>query len=451
MRCDGVHPTCGQCARAGRSEDCEYTNGQRRARVEILQESIRQVESRIYDLEHPHQQQPVVRLHQPYEPAPSRISSPRKCWVSFTLWFSTGLTLPRINTFLSYSSEFGFFLNGTRFRESSLIRQPIGHHERPTAALLSVVYLCALRLTQDPQLVTHEPTFLSRALKFASQGLSSTHPQKVLHNLQAEILLAYYFFACGRFVEGKYHTATAVSLGLSSGLHLVRSSTAPSSNLLLRPQDAIEEGERIHACWIVITLDMAWAVAQGENPNLDHQQQNSAVDTPWPLEMGDYAKGLFSPTARYSNTLHKFVNNISTSDTGMSTIAMFSKASILWQRADSFGREWSPDLAQTQSRNFQSAFAALDRLIDGFRAALIPPKRIPSPTPAMTRALVVAHSIAHIATIQLYNSKPLQGDANARRKRLSAANVVLNIIVTIPLQHFAFINPIMGTVWLLAC
>ncbi|KAJ7704162.1 hypothetical protein B0H16DRAFT_1829158 [Mycena metata] len=453
MRCDGVHPTCGQCARAGRAEDCEYTNGQRRARVEILQESIREAESRIYDLEHPHQAQSVVQLRQPYEATPpSRISSPRPQ--------SSMVTDEPINTFLSYSSEFGFFLNAPRFRNSALIRQPIGHHDRPTPALLFAVYLCALRLTQDPSpqsIQTHlEPTFLSQALEFASQGLSSAHPQKMLHTLQAEILLAYYFFACGRFVEGRYHTATAVSLGLSSGLHLVRSSTTlgSSSHFLPPPQDATEEGERIHACWVLITLDRAWATAQGEHLNLDHEQQNVVVDTPWPLEMDDYARGLFNPTTRYSNTLHKFLNNISTSDTGMSTIAMFSKATILWQRAESFGREWSPGaphLAQTQSRDFQRAFTVLDALIDAFRAALIPPNRIPHATPAMTRALVAAHSIAHIATIQLYNSQALQGHANARRKRLGAANIVLNIIVTIPLQHFAFIHPIMGTVWLQAC
>ncbi|KAJ7186479.1 hypothetical protein C8R46DRAFT_880094 [Mycena filopes] len=453
MKCDGVHPICGQCARAGRPEDCEYINGQRRARVEILQESISQVESRIYELENPHKKRPAVFLRQPYEPGTSRTSSPQpiRTESGATADEPPFETIQRlITTFLAYSSEFGFFLNGARFRHSALLRQPMGHYARPTPAVLSAVYLCALRLSRDanPHLTAQEPAFLSRALKFTAEGLSSPHPQKILHNLQAHVLLAYYFFACGRFLEGKYHTAAAVSLGLSSGIHWVRSTSPtlqPSESPMLPPaRDAAEEGERIHACWVLVVLDRVWAVAQDEDANLDHEQQNIAVDTPWPLEMDDYANGLFSPTARYSNTLLKFVNNVPTSDTGMSTLAMLSKAAILWQRTSSLTRLWKPDMTQNQWADFHRSLAALDSRIDAFRAALIPPNRIAHPTPAMTRALVVAHSIAHTATIQLYNGMPLRESPNATRKRLTAATVVLNILVAIPLQNFGFINPIMG-------
>jgi hypothetical protein len=38
QRCDGKQPICGQCDRAGRAEDCEYTIGQERSKVQILEE-----------------------------------------------------------------------------------------------------------------------------------------------------------------------------------------------------------------------------------------------------------------------------------------------------------------------------------------------------------------------------------------------------------------------------
>ncbi|KAK7018413.1 Zn(2)-C6 fungal-type domain-containing protein [Favolaschia claudopus] len=446
-----VHPVCGQCKRARRDEDCEYTHGQKRARAEILQESIAEIEGRIFELENPEVRRgPRVPLTQPYSAVPQP-STPPVSW-AMSDEPPTEMAQKLIDAFLAYSSEFGFFMNVPRFRASALLRQSMGHHSRPSAAVLSVVYLCGLRLSRQPQLMAQEPVFLSRALAFVANGLSSTHPQKVMHNVQAEIILGYYLFASGRFLEGKYHAASAVSLGLSSGLHLVRSTNNPMPPVLPQPLDAIEEGERIHACWSLMILDKVWAVVLEEDPHIDHQEQNLALDTPWPLELDDYEKGRLSPTARYSNTLNKFLDRVQTSDTGMSTVAMLSKASILWQRADGVARSCTPDMSRDQTTAFHESFTSLDALVDNFRASLIPPNRIPHPTPSMIRALVVAHSIAHTATIKLQSIAPLRTDPRARQKRLAAAKSVINIIVSVPLQpNFSYINPIMGTVWLASC
>jgi hypothetical protein len=69
---------------------------------------------------------------------------------------------------------------------------------------------------------------------------------------------------------------------------------------------------------------------------------------------------------------------------------------------------------------FGNEFKRLDALIDGFREALVPPNQIPNPTPSMTRTLVVAHSIAHSATVRL-QSLFAHTDVSAKRKRLAAA------------------------------
>jgi len=326
----------------------------------------------------------------------------------------------------------------------------MGHHGRPSPALLSAVYLWGLRLSGQPNLMAQEPTFLARALNLTSKGLSDTHPQRVMHTLQAEVLLSYFFFASGRSLEGKYHTAGAVSLSLSSSLHLIRSENHSSPGILPPPADTVEEGERIHAWWTVMVLDGCWAVGLCETPGFAHRDSLAMVDTPWPLESDDYAKGHLSAHRRYSHTIQNFANGVPTSDTGMSTVAMLAKASILWLRADELARGWKPGMSPQIAASFSGEFKRLDALIDRFRESLVPPNQISRPTPAMTRTLVVAHSIAHSATIRL-QSLFAHTDILAKRKRLAAARSVLGIIAAVPLRHFRYINPIMGTVWLAAC
>jgi hypothetical protein len=72
------------------------------------------------------------------------------------------------------------------------------------------------------------------------------------------------------------------------------------------------------------------------------------------------------------------------------------------------------------SAKFYADFKQLDTLIDRFRDSLVPLNQISHPTPAMTRTLVVAHSIAHAATVRLH-SLFAHTDATAKRKRLAAA------------------------------
>ncbi|KAJ7325403.1 hypothetical protein DFH08DRAFT_968635 [Mycena albidolilacea] len=68
----------------------------------------------------------------------------------------------------------------------------------------------------------------------------------------------------------------------------------------------------------------------------------------------------------------------------------------------------------------------------------------------MTWTLVVVHSIAHATTVWLH-SLFMHTDATAKCKRLAATQSVLRIIAAVPLWHFRYINPTMGTVWATAC
>ncbi|KAJ7801563.1 Zn(2)-Cys(6) binuclear cluster domain-containing protein [Mycena olivaceomarginata] len=450
-KCDGNLP-CSQCTHLNIEDDCEYTDGGKRSLAHVLQEDIDRLENRIHHLEHPHHTPKVhhaLPLHQPYHGSPgsstSRSSTPAPVCYRRKFFHTKNLSSASIDTFLPYSSEFGFFLDCSRFRNSALLPFQIGNHARPTPALLSAVYLWGLRLSGQPNLMTQEPAFLARALKLTSKGLSDTHPQRVMHTLQAEVLLSYFFFASGRSLEVSCFPARSTrsresiippvpfSLSLSSSLHLIRSENQSSARILHPPADAVEEGERIQAWWTVKILDGCWAVGLCETPGFANRDSLAMVDTPWPLESDDYARGLLSPNTRILPTV------VPTFDTGMSTVAMLAKASILWVRADELARMWKPGMPNAISAKFYADFKQLDTLID-------PLPRLS----AMTRTLVVAHSIAHAATVRLH-SLFAHTDATAKRKRLAAARSVLGIIAAVPLRHFRYINPIMGTVWTAAC
>ena len=85
QRCDGNQPICGQCDRAGRAEDCEYTTGQERSKVQILEDNISQLEARIQELQNPRTSIPRefqtpasrnMRLQEPYNSSGPTIQDP---------------------------------------------------------------------------------------------------------------------------------------------------------------------------------------------------------------------------------------------------------------------------------------------------------------------------------------------------------------------------------------
>ena len=170
---------------------------------------------------------------------------------------------------------------------------PPGHPTRPSPALIFSTYLFAIRISNDPLVKPNETSYLTRATQEAAMALSGHHPQKVLHSIQAEVLLANYFFLIGRFFEGKYHVANAVSTAVSAGLHKLRSSTSPTTPTTLPLQhDMIDEGERIICAWNVLNLDKCWAIALDDSPNFEHSTHALAakIDTPWPLDMEEFER-----------------------------------------------------------------------------------------------------------------------------------------------------------------
>ncbi|KAJ7726150.1 Zn(2)-Cys(6) binuclear cluster domain-containing protein [Mycena maculata] len=471
IKCDGERPKCGQCLRSSSFQDCEYADDGP-TRTQILEEQIAILEARIEELEKPKELRSALVLQNPYGgerrsaslPALSRGGSPVHHLPLPHSEISSGPSSPLsghtssegiplvelealTHNFLHHSSQFGFFLNIQNFREAAMGRSG----QRPTAVLLDVVHLWAIHLSGSDEFAIHEASYLSRALGTAVDALSGSHSlNTVLHSIQAEVLLTLYFLRNTRFLEGKYHLSAAVSLVISSGLHRIRSadSYAVSGPLglafrsLAAPRDAIEENERINAFWTVLTLNNCWTTADGSPSNISYTVPDARIDTPWPLDINTPSFHNQILPDLSIGTVTTFLANLP--DTGTSVTALHAKAAILFEQASRLASQYRPNMTHEHLNQFYTSFNSIDALIGGFKLLL------PTVHSHPTREMLVIHSLANVATIQLHN--PFVVDIEASRlHELAAARAVVSDLGQLPMNDLVYIDPIMGTLFMATC
>lgn len=179
-----------------------------------------------------------------------------------------------------------------------------GAQDAPHPALMNAIYVLACHFSRSPTLAEHEPRFLTRALRGISAALE--HSDRLVNVVQASSLLAVYFFAKARLLEGYYHSSSAARLAVALGLHQIRTPVwrpqqgaqyggaawngSPSTSVPLPPpHDAVELGERILAFWQVFVVDRCWSVATGlpsSLPDDDHPQLH--ISSVWPRPIYDF-------------------------------------------------------------------------------------------------------------------------------------------------------------------
>lgn len=190
------------------------------------------------------------------------------------------LKISRMEIFLRFAGSFGFFLDSERFAQSFYAPGSFGHHSRPSKSLLTAVYLTGIALSGNSILTAHEPIFLSRALQYASQAPSCVHPSNAKHSLQAEILIANYFFVRGHIEEGKSHINTGMMISMVHRAHKI----CKISNL--EGVQVVEQWERVKGFWSTYLLDKFWSIASGlSSSSPDGITGEARVDAPWPLEL----------------------------------------------------------------------------------------------------------------------------------------------------------------------
>ncbi|KAG6917196.1 hypothetical protein DXG01_003539 [Tephrocybe rancida] len=316
-----------------------------------------------------------------------------------------------------------------------MLPHTIGDMARPSPALLSVVYLWSRHLSaQGPP----EKVLLSSVLHHLSEDLSGSHPRRVLHTIQAEVLLSYYYLRNGKVLEGIHHADAALSLSIASDLHRVKSPDiiGISSQIFANP---IEEGEHIDAFWTVLALNNHWSVIQ-KSHSVYLPLQTGAVDTPWPMDAIHPESPVLPVGSR--RTLEDFLDG--RSSYGLSEKALYAKSSILFERSNAIHNVHDKDRhAIVQS----GAFAHLDSLINVVQSSFPPIDG--SNQPRSTR--VVTQMLLYAAIIKLH--RPFSHEnKSSYRKLILAAQSIAHLTRSIPSNpQGCQINPIIGVVWALAC
>jgi hypothetical protein len=371
---------------------------------------------------------------------------------------SIGTLQASFDKFFPHAQQFGFFLHITNFRRSALLAFQLGHPNRPTPGLLSVVHLFGVHFSQPEAMSNTETALLTRAVQQVATDLYSAHPNKVIQTLQAEILLSYYFMRTGFLLEAKYRAGAAVSLALGAGLHKLRSSNynVPSTLGILHDQpvllphavNGLQEAERINGFWAVLCLHKFITVA------LEHSAQvcgaleapGMQIDTPWPVDIEKFEVDMIGPDLRGNSTVRAFLNGYRGEHDSATTI--FTKAAILFHRAAHLTGQWSPSMTQRDQMAYDSAAKSVNGLIDAFRANLRPISSY-NPTDPGIRDVLLTHALVDAASIKLHwifaYAYP-----TSKEICLTAARNMVNY-GDLNLQEIGYMNPIMGNLWMTAC
>ncbi|KAJ6487611.1 hypothetical protein C8R45DRAFT_993761 [Mycena sanguinolenta] len=440
VRCDGKKPTCTPCERfTGRNlHDCEYTETGP-AQSQVLEEQISIIESRIRELEKPNEKT-SVGLHNPYKSRHHHGSSgisPSISQAAILQPRSPELFETLINTFLRHSSQLGFFLNPQMFHELSDGAAP---SQIACPALLDAVYLWGAHLSTSAPISVHEISLLSDALRTAARGLSNDScPNAIRQTIQAEMLLAQYFFRNARMLEGKYHASAAVSIVLSSGFHKIRSTNieAPVS-LISFPPNSRSEGESINAFWAVLTLNNTWLAADGSPRDLS----SAVVDTPWPLDIYAYPQEPELLPLQSSSTIESFLSNVP--DRGTSLSALHAKAAIVFEQASRLAR-FTENITLQNPQTLADEFGNLEKVIETLGQLLPPLEKNGSHS-----LLLIVHSLVQVAIIQVHNPFVFKHEVS-RSRALSAGMAVVEFVRQTNLGDFEYIDAIVGTLWMAAC
>jgi hypothetical protein len=390
-----------------------------------------------------------------------------------TLPGSVELTgLIRVDAFLDNFSQVGFFLNGSTFRRSALLAVPSRCHDRPLSALLTAVYMWGSRFSAAPRHpVYNENAFLVCTLQNLQQDLGGNHPHRVMHGIQAEILLSLYYLTLGRPVEGIHHSGAAVSLAISAGLHFINSESSiftvppvPDTSFP-PPSNGLEMVEQINAFWTVVIVNNHWVVAYGSPSAIPYCDM--PIDTPWPIDLDESVSSvsnfstcstllyrsdpeyqdLFNPTVGGGGgTVSKFLSGLSIESGFSSELALHAKASILLEQAITFSARYAGNSSlgefPEETTSDDAAFDSLDALLEQFMLSL-PLGFEPRCADKSTHRLLVTQTLTHVAIIRLHAHRVRTSEAS-RRKYMTAALTVVHIINNTDFSKWRHIDPIMG-------
>lgn len=489
MRCDGTKPACQQCTRAKKADHCEYDDGKGKTRTQLLRETIVRLEQRIRELEDAHFGSPAVMLYNPHahsrsgsssssfssvgDPAgfshpdspfltdSSTTTSPDPSWSSLhsctppfvpSIFFQDPqprnqpppeLARMLLDIFSPHCRQCGLDVHMGRILET--LNGPPEDQRHPV--LMNAMYMWACFISRPEPLSQHEEHYLSLALDSLHDGLRAG--EKVVDIIQGSCLLALYFLANGRFLEGNYHATAAAAIAVQFGFHLngfpgrLYSLGSPQSPDTKPTKLRVREGERILAFWQVYNLDRCWsAVLRRPLIIPDSIDQRNAISCPWPQDLAEYEVGNVQDEAS-SETVKCFIRGDASAN-GYSTQALRAKASALFSRADELSNCY--ETCSQPLPALMPEVQLLETRITHFITALMPLDQLDSLLVEDKYILLTVHTLAHTALIRMY--RPLASDDEIfYEKSLCSARACVSVIKLIGKQEYEYLDPIVGPCW----
>ncbi|KAL0574158.1 hypothetical protein V5O48_007798 [Marasmius crinis-equi] len=386
-------------------DPCEYADSKSgQTNAEMLEANISHLERRIRELEGP----PVMEMRGPYAststlnlgmgsgPRSSSSSSQRPIDLnqeppvdirrSTLSWF-----------FSSYTSAFGLFLNISQLLEDACAPFPLGHPSRPHPGLMYTIYFLIAYLHSGSDLAQDGSDYLAQVvlqvglmLLSSSSSTTSGHPKTLIHAVQAQILLAKYFFLEHRTLEGKYHLGMAVSLVSSAGLYSYTSTSTYTS----------VDTEKVNAFWMVYSMHSVWDPPGGA-------VEEQKINVPWLMD--DSQTQIRMPRNWADQpTVTRFLSGVTQASPSGSLMELYSKACILLSRATSLA----------------NAAASIDS----------------QGSEVQVRTVILIRTLTHASTIQLPSTNK---DTRTSIKSLTVARGATNTLQT-PSPQVLVVNSIFG-------
>ncbi|KAJ4493351.1 hypothetical protein C8R41DRAFT_919564 [Lentinula lateritia] len=349
-----------------------------------------------------------------------------------------------LELFIAHRHQCWFFSDTTRLDILSNGESIVGVPE-PHPALMNALYLLACHFSRSPYFSELESTFLTRALREITVALDNQ--DRLVDVVQASSLLAIYFYANSRILEGYCHSFSAARLAVGLGLHQIQftdldrpssSSSAerssptgvmnltatgsPSSIASSPPKDHSELRERISTFWQVFMVDRCWSVANGLPVALpDGEHHQGRIKTPWPdaaLDDVVTTAGVFDPLGNpvYMPSLK-------------------AKAAALYERTFRLSSSVQPNWAElAATSNALQRFLTSLPLFLGFE-----PWR--NQAPFLDVELLTIHTVVNVCTIHINKN-------NLEMENLQAANYVLTLIRQLGQTDYEWLDPLISACWM---
>ncbi|KAH8823163.1 hypothetical protein DL96DRAFT_264672 [Flagelloscypha sp. PMI_526] len=456
LRCDGMRPSCNQCVRNPGQSPCEYEAGLRPNHQKMLEDKIAALEAQVFDLEQRNLSTASNQSNVLFSPAhpsfPSSSSSfpspfvqrlPYK-EVNVEQELSDDVALSLLASFLLHASELGFFLNASEFSRSAMLPRTSEGHSRPTLALLYAVYLWGqhfLNSMDHSRIRALESQALQHgALDFAG----SSHPHRVMHGIQANVLLSNYYLQDHRLSLAAYFAMGSASLVTSAGLDDQTRSNLPP------PHNFTEARERTDAFWIVFSLTRILAIITRRTmpalvPLLEVFGTNATLPWPSPATIGSQNTSAPSLTPSHQHpVVSMFLQGREPVDAGIISILVVGvKAAAVLNEVTSLISRWVSKTIEFEA--FRASYQCFSKILQDLKNYM--PRLLQhDPTHVSPAKLLLLGSMIETAVIvlsQLFASS----ERACRVTCMGAAASVLNP-GDIEVAKLLYVHPIMGACFL---